>query len=132
MKRRNLTALLTFTALLSLSIGYVGAQQGLQSTELAISDLGRHFECMEGMVLRMTHYQIPPHFSGSQHNHLGQPEVFYVLDGSIVEHQNGTSREYFAGEGFLTNSDLTKDHRIENSSDSVTTAVNATIVSADP
>ena len=133
MNGRTLLALLGFTALLSMSMGYVGAQQlqGVESTELAVVDLGPHFECLEGMVLKMTYHKIGPQVSGGQHSHLGRPEVFYVLDGSIVEHQNGTSREYSAGEGFVSNADLTKEHRIENASDSVATVMDIQIVSAD-
>ena len=134
MKGCNLLALLGFTAILSTTMGYVFAQgqQGLRQAELAVADLGPHFECMEGMVFKMSRFEMDPHFDGGPpHNHMGRPGVFYVLDGSIVEHQNGTVTEYRAGEGFVENADLTKEHRLENPSDAVATVVYTQIVPAD-
>ena len=141
MKDRNLLSLLGFTALLSMSMGYVFAQgltpQGpspdeLVQEELAVTDLGPHFECMEGMIFKMSYFEIDPHFIGPQHDHQGRPGLFYILDGSVVEHQGGTSSEYRAGEGLVENADfLTEEHQLTNPSDSKATVIYAQIVPAD-
>ena len=117
--------------LLSGSAGYLLAQQGpagVRSEEIAHTDLGKHFSCMEGMELKLARHEIDPKGGGSEHSHLGRPEVFYVIEGSVVEHQGANSRTYNAGEGFVSNADLTVPHRIENASDSVTTVLDAQIV----
>lgn len=117
---------------LSGTAGYLAAQQrnaGIRSTELASADLGAHFECLEGMELKMARHEIDPHQGGSEHSHLGRPEVFYVIEGSVVEHQGDSSTLYSAGEGFVSNADLSVPHRIENASDSMSIVLDAQIVS---
>ena len=134
MTNRKLIPRLAFTAMLFGCIGYVLAQgqQGLRQEQLAEANLGQHFECLDGMVFRMSRFEIDPDFTSPAHNHLGRPGLFYVLDGSIVEHQNGTTAEYRAGQGFVENANVDQDHRIENSSGSVTTVVYVQIASAEP
>ena len=115
---------------LSGAAGYLLAQQGpagVRSEVLAQTDLGAHFSCMEGMELKLARHEIDPKGGGSEHSHKGRPEVFYVIEGSVVEHQGANSRTYNAGEGFVSNADLTVPHRIENASDSVTTVLDAQI-----
>ena len=117
---------------LSASGGYLAAQQrnaGIRSTEIARADLGAHFECLEGKELKLTRHEIDPHKGGGEHSHLGRPEVFYVLEGSVVEHQGSSSKVYSAGEGFVSNADMSVPHRIENASDSVTIVLDAQIAS---
>ena len=133
-RRRNFLAFSGFavTALLSMSIGYVfaQAQAGLQQEKLAVADLGPHFECMEGMVLKMTRFRMDPHFMGGKHNHRGRPGLLYVLDGSVVEHQNGAT-EYRAGQGFVENTDINADHQIGNPGDSMATVIYVQIIPAE-
>ena len=124
--------IILMTVVLSGSAGYLAAQQqfsGIRSTEIAKADLGLHFECMKEMALKMTHHEIDPQYGGSEHSHLGRPEVFYVLEGSVVEHQGESSTVYSAGEGFVSNADLSVPHRIENASDSVSVVLDVQIIS---
>jgi len=121
--------------LLSGTAGYLLAQQplsGIRSTEIAKTDLGAHFSCMQGKALRMTRHEIDPHKGGSEHSHLGRPEVFYVLEGSVVEHQGENSRVYTAGQGFVSNEDMSVPHRVENASDAVSTVLDVQIVTEEP
>ena len=134
MNTRRLLVVLGMTAALSTSAGYLAAQQryaGVRSAELAAADLGRHFDCLEGMVLKMTRHEIDPQMGGSEHSHRGRPEVFYVLDGSVVEHQGDRSRRYASGEGFVSNEDLSVPHRIENASDTMSIVLDVQIVPAE-
>lgn len=120
---------------LSGAAGYLLAQQGpggVRSEVLAEADLGTHFSCMDGMELKLARHEIDPRGGGSEHSHRGRPEVFYVIEGSVVEHQGANSRTYRAGEGFVSNSDLSVPHRIENASDSVALVLDAQIVSKAP
>lgn len=74
--------IILMTVVLSGSAGYLAAQQqfsGIRSTEIAKADLGLHFECMKEMALKMTHHEIDPQYGGSEHSHLGRPEVFTCL-----------------------------------------------------
>lgn len=117
--------------LLSGATGYLAAQQryaGVRSTELASADLGKHFECLEGKELKLTRHEIDPHKGGSEHSHRDRPEVFYVIEGSVVEHQGDTSTVYSAGQGFVSNADLSVPHRIENASDSMSIVLDAQII----
>lgn len=131
MARFGKLSVLLVLMLLSAATGYLAAQQrnpGIRSTELAAADLGRHFECLDGMELKMARHEIDPHQGGSEHSHQGRPEVFYVIEGSVVEHQGGSSRTYTAGEGFVSNADLSVPHRIENASEEVSIVLDAQIV----
>lgn len=134
MRHRTLVTLLTCTTLFSTTAGYLAAQQryaGVRSSELAVADLGAHFECMKGLILKMTRHEIDPHMGGSEHSHRGRPEVFYVLDGSVVEHQGEHSRRYSAGEGFVSNANLSVPHRIENASDTMSVVLDVQVVSPE-
>ena len=124
--------IILMTVVFSGSAGYLTAQQqfsGVRSSEIAKADLGLHFECMQEMALKMTRHEIDPHKGGSEHSHLGRPEVFYVLEGSVVEHQGESSTVYSAGEGFVSNADLSVPHRIENASDSLSVVLDVQIIS---
>lgn len=132
MNRRSLIITALLLILLSGSAGYLAAQQersGIRSEVLAQTDLAPHFSCMEGMELKMTRHEVDPGKGGGEHSHLGRPEVFYVLDGSIVEHQGGTSTTYTAGQGFVSNADHSVPHRIENAGDTVATVMDIQVVS---
>ena len=137
MQNRTVFALMSITAGLSASLGYVLAQDvpeptgGLASEALAAEGLGPHFECLEGMELLMTRHEIPPNFVGGTHSHLGRPEVFYVLDGSVLEYQGDEAVEYHADDGFVSNADLTREHRIENPNDTSVTVMDVQIIAAD-
>ena len=134
MKGRTAFSLMGLTALIATSLGYMGAQAQMelvQSEELAAEDLGPHFECLEGKVMLAARHVIPPGFVGPQHSHVGRPEIFFVLEGSIVEQQNGTETEYHAGEAFVSNADHTKEHRITNPGDRSATVMDVQIIGAD-
>ena len=131
MNRNHVVALVGSCALLFTSFGYVLAQQmspptpkpAIDETVLLTVDLGQHFEAMRGKELRMSYAVIDPQAVGSLHSHKGWPEVVYILEGSLEEHQGGVSREYYAGESFASNTDLSVAHNIENSGSQATKVV---------
>lgn len=110
-------------ASIAISTGVVRAEdpaslpEGIEAVSLASTDLGRHFESMKGKNLKMWRFVIAPHVSSGKHGHQGNPEVVYVLKGSIVEHQGPDKREYHAGEAFVSNTDLRYPHWVENTGD---------------
>ncbi len=118
--------------LLSGATGYLAAQperSGIRSEVLAQTDLVDHFSCMEGMELKMTRHEVDPGKGGGEHSHLGRPEVFYVLEGSVVEHEAGNTTTYTAGQGFVSNANHSVPHRIENTSDAVAVVMDIQVVS---
>lgn len=123
MKRVRIAVALGGCALLSMTFGYLFAQTqkpAVRETELASIDLGEHFDALRGRRMRMNRAIIDPGASGSVHSHLGRPEIVHVLKGVLVEHQGDTSREYHAGETFVSNADMSVPHRIENRSNEPT------------
>ncbi len=120
MKRAMTAGLMAGTLMLGVGAGYVLAQQaqqrnpGVRGTEIASADLGRHFESMQGKRLRMTRTVVDPGAGGGEHSHKGRPEVFYVLKGTVVEHQCKNTVVHPAGDGFESNADHNCMHRIEN------------------
>lgn len=95
-------------------------QPQVREAELASVDLGLHFNAMSGRRMRMNQATIDPGASGSVHSHKGRPEIVHVVKGVLVEQQGATSREYHAGETFVSNADMGVPHRIENRSDEPT------------
>jgi len=99
--------------------GALPAQAGkpaVREAELATLELGEHFDSLRGRRMRMNHAIINPGASGSLHSHRGRPEIVHVTQGVLTEHQGDVSREYRAGDTFVSNTDLRLPHRIENRS----------------
>ena len=53
--------------------------------------------------LRMMMTTYAPGKIGARHSHKGKPEVFYVLEGAIVDHRDSGSTEYRRGESCCVN-----------------------------
>lgn len=123
MKRVRTAVVLSGCAIACMTCGYLFAQAekpAVRETELASIDLGEHFDALRGRRMRMNRAIIDPGASGSVHSHRGRPEIVHVLKGVLVEHQGDTSREYRAGDTFVSNADMSGPHRIENRSEEPT------------
>jgi hypothetical protein len=152
MKRVSLVILFAVTAITSMSIGYVFAQQrgqaqraqaqqagpeGTQWETLGVWDLGEHFKCMEGMMFRMSRVTVAPNFVSPRHGHVGRPGLFYVEKGSATERQFGKNGAadivgtHKAGTGFVENADLSREHILTNPSNEPLVVIYAAITPKD-
>jgi quercetin dioxygenase-like cupin family protein len=62
--------------------------------------------------LRMMMTTYAPGKIGARHSHKGKPEVFFVMEGAIVDHRDGGSTEYRQGETCCVNEGA--EHWMEN------------------
>jgi quercetin dioxygenase-like cupin family protein len=75
--------------------------RGVTVELLATVDLGPEIEGMEGRQLRMRMVTIEPGgVFGPLHDHKGRPGTVYVLQGTITDHRDGSTKEYGPGLGW--------------------------------
>jgi quercetin dioxygenase-like cupin family protein len=75
--------------------------RGVTVELLATVDLGPEIDGMEGRQLRMRMVTIEPGgVFGPLHDHKGRPGTVYVLQGTITDHRDGTTKEYGPGLGW--------------------------------
>lgn len=119
MNKRSFYAMLG--SLLALAIhSHVGiAQQpgptvskGVVNKVLGAIDLGPEIEGMAGRQLRIRMVTIEPGGVTTAHGHTDRPTVEYVVQGKIIEHRGGVSKEYGPGDFVTANKDVT--HYWEN------------------
>jgi quercetin dioxygenase-like cupin family protein len=73
---------------------------------LSTVDLGPEIEGMAGRQLRMRMVTIEPGgVFGPLHDHIDRPGIVYILQGTITDHRDGTTKEYGPGPGWP------EDHR---------------------
>jgi quercetin dioxygenase-like cupin family protein len=75
-------------------------------------DLGPDIEAMKGRVLKLQITTYEPGKASTLHSHKGRVEVIYMLQGAIIETNNGVAKEYRQGDAFFANKDT--NHVIEN------------------
>jgi quercetin dioxygenase-like cupin family protein len=86
---------------------------GVTEQVLSTVDLGREFEGLDGLQLRMRLVTIAPGgVLGPVHDHVGRPGTVYVLEGILTDHRDGIATEYGAGLGWPE--DHTTVHWLEN------------------
>jgi quercetin dioxygenase-like cupin family protein len=91
----------------------VPATTGVTEQLLSTIDLGREFEGLDGLQLRMRLVTIEPGgVLGPVHDHVGRPGTVYVLEGTVTDHREGIATEYAAGLGWPE--DHTTVHWLEN------------------
>jgi quercetin dioxygenase-like cupin family protein len=74
--------------------------KGVTVTLLAALDLGPEIEGMAGRQLRMRMVTIEPGgVFGPIHDHKDRPGMVYILQGTIIDHRNGETKEYGPGVG---------------------------------
>ena len=74
---------------------------GVTEQLLSTVDLGREFEGLDGLQLRMRLVTIAPGgVLGPVHDHVGRPGTVYVLEGTLTDHRDGIATEYGAGLGW--------------------------------
>jgi len=87
--------------------------KGVTVQLLATLDLGPEIEGMTGRQLRMRMVTIEPGgVFGPIHDHKGRPGMVYVLQGTITDHRDGTTKEYGPGLGWPE--DKMTTHWLEN------------------
>lgn len=87
--------------------------KGVTVDLLSEIDLGPEIEGMSGLRFRMRMVTMEPGgVFGPLHDHKGRPGMVYVLQGTITDHRDGTSREYGPGAGWAEDKDTT--HWLEN------------------
>ncbi len=87
--------------------------KGVTVKLLAALDLGAEIEGMAGHQLRMRMVTIEAGgVFGPIHDHIGRPGMVYILQGTIIDHRNGVSKEYGPGVGWPEDKNTT--HWLEN------------------
>lgn len=82
------------------------------SEVLRAINLSSEIGAMAKPELRMMMTTYAPGKIGARHSHKGKPEVFYVLEGAIVDHRDNGSKEYRQGESCFVNEGA--EHWMEN------------------
>jgi quercetin dioxygenase-like cupin family protein len=89
------------------------ASDGVSVQLLAQLDLGAQVDGLEGRALRMRVVTMEPGaVFGPAHDHVDRPGLVYVLQGTITDHRDGTTREYGPGLGWPEDRDTL--HWLEN------------------
>jgi len=86
--------------------------KGVTMKQLSSVDLGPEIEGMGGRQLRMRMITIDPGGIIGIHSHQDRPGVAYILQGKVVEHRGGMSKEYGEGETWPENKETV--HWLEN------------------
>ena len=87
--------------------------KGVTVKLLAALDLGPEIEGMAGRQLRMRMVTIEPGgVFGPIHDHVDRPGMVYILQGTITDHRDGTTKEYGPGVGWPE--DRNTIHWLEN------------------
>ena len=87
--------------------------KGVTVELLAALDLGPEIEGMAGRQLRMRMVTIEPGgVFGPIHDHVDRPGMVYILQGTITDHRDGTTKEYGPGVGWPE--DRNTIHWLEN------------------
>jgi quercetin dioxygenase-like cupin family protein len=72
--------------------------KGFKLQPLAAIDLGREFEGMKGRTLRMSYVVVDPGAIMPAHPHKDQPEIIYVMQGTLTEDRNNAGpKDYGPG-----------------------------------
>ena len=103
--------IVTVTAL-GVAIAQQVAPQAAGPRVLTSVDLGPDIEAMKGRVLKLQITTYEPGRASTLHSHKGRVEVIYMLQGAIIETNNGVAKEYRQGDAFFANKDT--NHVIEN------------------
>ncbi len=73
--------------------------KGFRTEILATLDLTNEIEGMAGRQLRMRRITVEPRGQFALHDHRDRPGLFYVQEGAITEHPDGSeAREHGAGQ----------------------------------
>lgn len=64
------------------------APPGFNSRRLHIIELGPEIPAMEGYGLRLSRVTVEPGAVFAPHSHVGNPEIIYVVEGSLAEQRN--------------------------------------------
>lgn len=98
--------------------------RGVTVEVLSTVDLGPEIAGMDGFQLRMRRFTMEPGaVFGPRHDHKGRPGLAFVLEGTITDHRDGTTRDYGPGLGWLE--DRNTAHWLENRG--TTTAVEISV-----
>jgi quercetin dioxygenase-like cupin family protein len=85
---------------------------GVSEKVVSAVDLGPEIEGMTGRKLRMRLITMEPGSATAIHDHKGRPGTVYILQGTIIDHRDGTAKEYGPGPGWPEEKGVT--HWIEN------------------
>jgi len=122
---------------LALGVGDPAAEEtpptkrvGIATNQLQLVDLGPEIEGMQGRHLRLRSGTLEPEGHNAIHTHADRPELFYVLEGTILEHRDGVAIEHPAGSSFF--GDKKTNHWIENKGAKTASFLVVDIVKAKP
>jgi quercetin dioxygenase-like cupin family protein len=85
---------------------------GITEKVMSAVDLGPEIEGMAGRKLRMRLITMEPGAATALHDHKGRPGTVYIIQGTITDHRDGTSKDYGPGAGWPEEKGVT--HWIEN------------------
>jgi len=89
--------------------------KGLKIEVIRLFDLAGEIDGGAGRTLRMRRTTIQPGGASPLHDHVGRPEVTYVLQGAITYHQEGMpDRIVSAGESNPSGMNTKGGHWVEN------------------
>ena len=87
--------------------------KGVKFSAATALDLGQEIDGVGGRQLRLRVVTLDPGGVVALHTHKGRPAVAYVVQGTLIEHREGSSaREWHQGESWTEGKDTT--HWAEN------------------
>jgi quercetin dioxygenase-like cupin family protein len=96
------------------------------SKALAVIDLGAEFPGMEGRVLRLRMNTIAPRGSTGLHDHKDKPSIVYVVQGAVIEHRDGKTKDLKVGDVISQGKD--DSHALENRGSAPAVLVEAEVI----
>lgn len=95
------------------------APPGFNSRRLHIIELGLEIPTMEGYGLRLSRVTVEPGAQFASHSHVGNPEIIYVVEGSLAEQRNdGPWIEHGPGSVLVLTKEVT--HALANRTPQIT------------